>query len=138
MKNLTFATFIALTISISTTWAHEGHDHDAPKKMQAPKGGVVKSLEETHVEVVSKGKDLKIYFYDSEMKPKEAQGLKVAAKAEIPRTKKTEDITFKASGNSLEGSYDAKGTHRYTLILNIADPATGHSDILKFTIEPRK
>ncbi|WP_415063054.1 hypothetical protein [Bdellovibrio sp.] len=138
MKNLTFATIIALTMTFSTTWAHEGHDHDAPKTIQAPKGGVLKGTESFNVEVVSKGKDLKVYFYDLEMKPKDIQNYKIDAKIELPRNKKTDTMTFKASSNFLEGSYDAKGAHRYTLILDVLAPEAGHPDTLKFTIEPRK
>lgn len=129
---------LALVFTASQGFAHEGHDHDAPKAITAPKGGVIKSLEETNVEVVSKGNDLKVYLYDKELKPQDVGPFTVSAKAEMPRTKKTEDIVLKPMGNFFEATFDAKGIHRYTLLLSVKDPKTGHDDKLKFTIEPRK
>jgi hypothetical protein len=135
---------ILLAMSGSLVAAHEGHDHDAPKNITAPKLGVMKSLEETYVEVVSKGKELQVYLYDKErkpndkeLKPKSVTGFVVSAKAKMPRTKKQEDIPLTAKETSFEGSFDAKGSHRYTLILSIKDPKTGHDDKLNFTIEPK-
>lgn len=142
-KRLIFLTAVLLPLplflfSIAIAFGHEGHDHDTPRMIQAPKGGVIKSLEETHVEVVSKGKDVRIYFYDKELKPRPAAEFKVSAVAELPRTKKTEVVKLTAKENFFEGSYDAKGIHRYTLIVTIVDPKTGHPDQLSFTIEPRR
>jgi hypothetical protein len=133
----TLLTMIALTAPV-LAWAHEGHDHNAPSQTQAPKGGVMKSLERTHVEVVSKGKDVKIYLYDKELKPQDAATYKVSATAELPRTKKAEAVPLTAKANFFEGSFDAKGAHRYTLKLAITDPKTKHDDRMEFTIEPRK
>jgi hypothetical protein len=130
-------TLIAALFAL-TAFSHEGHDHDAPTTIQAPKGGVVKALDEARVEAVSKGKDIKIYLYDKDMKPKSTKGFTLKATAELPRTKKTEEVKLTAKESSFEGSYDAKGMHRYTLKLEVTDPGTGHSDQLSFTIEPRK
>lgn len=131
------AVSVVLALGGNLVLAHEGHDHDAPKKILAPKGGVMKSLEETHVEVVSKGKNIQIFLYDYEMKAKPVTGFVVSAKAEMPRTKKQEEIVLTAKESSYEASYDAKGSHRYTLMLAIKDPKTGHDDKLNFTIEPK-
>jgi len=134
-------TFVFVTIGFiaaERAFAHGGDDHDAPITMNAPKGGVVKGLEETNVEVVSKGKELTIYLYDKGMKPKSVSGFTVTAKAELPRSKKQDEIKLTAKENSYSASYDAKGLHRYTLLVAIKDPATGHDDRLKFTIEPKK
>lgn len=137
--------FALLTLAIifaeSQGFAHEGHDHDAPVAVKALKGGIVKSLEETNVEVVSKGNKIEIYLFkksESEPKPLDVAPFTLSAKAEMPRTKKTEDIVLKPMGNFFEATFDAKGTHRYTLLLSVKDPKTGHDDKLKFTIEPRK
>lgn len=127
----------ALIISTSAV-AHEGHDHDAPTTLKAPKGGIIKALDESRVEVVSKGKELKIFVYDKEMKPALASEFKLIAKAELPRTKKIEDIKLVAKENFFEGTYDAKGAHRYTLKLEVKDSKMNHTDHLTFTIEPRK
>jgi hypothetical protein len=140
-----FTQFALLTLTLiftaSQSFAHEGHGHDAPKSVKSNKGGVVKSLEETNIEVVSKGNKIEIYLFnknETESKPLDVTPFKVSAKAEMPRTKKTEAIVLKPMGNFFEATFDAKGTHRYTLLLSVKDPKTGHDDKLKFTIEPRK
>ncbi|WP_374029099.1 hypothetical protein [Bdellovibrio bacteriovorus] len=131
--SLIAASFFALPVS-----AHEGHDHDGPAMVQAPKGGVIKSLEEVHVEVVSKGKDIKVYLYNKDLKPADASQFKIKLKAELPRSKKTEELTYKTEAHHLEASFDAKGAHRYNLIVLITDAKQGHEDKLTFTVEPRK
>jgi len=135
-KNL----LLTLMLSLTTTAAlgHEGHDHDAPTTLEAPKGGTIKALELTLVEVVSKGKDLKIYLYDKAMKPQAVAAYAVKATAQPPRGKNSEEVKLAAKGTWFEGSYDAKGLHRYTLVVAIKDPKTGHDDKLNFTVEPRK
>lgn len=137
MKHILFVA--ALLLSVNSAYAHEGHDHDAPGAVEAPKGGTIKSTESFHVEVVAKGSDLKIYLYSSDLKPADASGFNVKLSATLPRAKKAESLTFKAAGNVLEANFDAKGAHRYTLIVNIGRTgAHGHDDKLSFTIEPRK
>ncbi len=121
-----------------TSFAHEGHDHDAPTALKAPKGGVIKALDEARVEVVYKGKNVKVYVYDQEGKPASASRFKIDAKAMMPRGKKEDVIALAAKENFFEAEYDAKGIHRYTLKLNVTDSKTGRTDPLTFTIEPRK
>lgn len=134
-----FKTFtIGLLLISSFAQSHGGHDHDAPSKVAAPKGGTIRELENTYVEVVSKQKSIKIYLYDKELKPKSTQGFKVELKAEIPRTKKMEPIESQISDLFIEANYDAKKLHRYTLHIQITDPTTGHNDQLKYTLEPRR
>jgi hypothetical protein len=128
---------LVLLLSLKS-YAHGGEDHDAPIKQKAPKGGIIKSLENTFIEVVSRGQDIKIYLYDKSLKPKSVNGFTVSALAEMPRTKKQEQLSLKANENFYEIFYDAKNLHRYTLLLSIKDPSTGHDDKLKFTIEPKK
>lgn len=138
MKKLIPALLVLLAMTVRTAQAHEGHDHDGPTTLQAPKGGVIKALEETRVEVTSKGKQLKIYLYDKNLKPQPISGFKVTAQAQLPRSKKVEDLRLLPKENHFEAEYDAKGLHRYTLLLSVDDPKTGHKDQLSFTIEPRK
>ncbi len=130
-------TFFILIIGPASQ-AHEGHDHEGPISIPAPKGGIIKSLEGTSVEVVSRGKEIKMYLYDKETKPQSTSGFLVAAKVELPRTKKQEAITLTAKDTFYEATYDAKGLHRYTLLISIKDLKTGHDDKLSFTIEPKK
>jgi len=118
--------------------AHEGHDHDAPVTIKAPKGGMIKALDIALVEVVSKGKDIKVYVYDQELKPRPAATFTIVAKAEMPRTKKVEPVSLVDKGEWFEGSFDAKGVHRYTLRLAVTDQKTGRTDPISFIIEPRK
>lgn len=139
MKNIFTSLLVlsALTFS-AVSFAHEDHDHDGPAAVQAPKGGVIKSLEDVHVEVIVKGKDVKIYLYDEALKSVDVANYKVTAMAELPRSKKAEPVTLKAQGKYFEATYDAKGSHRYTLVLTVADPKHKHDDKLNFTIEPKR
>lgn len=115
-----------------------GHNHDAPGLVQAPKGGLIKSLDSIHVEVVNKGKDVQIHFYGKDMNQVDAEGIKVFAEVELPRVKSREKVTLKPSGQSLEYIYDAKKSHRYTLYLTVTDPQEKHATTLSYTIEPKK
>lgn len=137
MKNIFAITLLAISLTFTTLGqAHEGHDE--PASVQAPKGGVIKGIEDAYIEVVVKGKDVKIYMYDKNLKPADVSGFKVSAVAELPRGKKAEPVTLKAQGTSFEASFDSKGAHRYTLVLTVADPKHGHDDKLNFTIEPKR
>lgn len=133
--------FLILFSVFPFAFAHEGHDHDAPAVAQAVKGGIVKELEKTRIEVVNQGKALKIYLFDREAEastPLKVQGYKVSAKAEHPRTKKQEEVVLKPMDTFFEAQYDVKGLHRYTLLLTVVDPRTGHNDKVSFVIEPGK
>ena len=142
MKNvLRLVTIMGAVVAASFTapvTAHEGHDHDAPTTIKAPKGGIIKALDESRVEVVAKGKNIKIYLYDKTMKPAPASDFKIAAKAELPRTKKVDEIKLEPKDNFFEGNYDAKGAHRYTLKLDVNHSKINETVALNFTIEPRK
>lgn len=138
MKKLMIMAAFATALWSLNSMAHEGHNHDAPTTLKAPKGGVIKALDESRVEVVSKGKDLKIYVYDKEMNPTKASDYKVVAYAELPRSKKEESLSLAPKDTYFEGSYDAKGSHRYTLKLAVTDSKTHRTDNLTFTVEPRK
>lgn len=139
MKTITqLLTACALTLTVFTASAHEGHDHDAPKGLVAPKGGQIKAIELTLIEVVTSGKNLKIYLYDKELKPQNAALYNVKAEAEKPRVKKRESVTLSVKDGIVEATYDAKGVHRYTLHITLKDPKESHTDTIKFTIEPKK
>ena len=136
MKHL--ITILISTLFAANVFAHEGHDHDAPASVKPVKGGIVRSLEELNVEVVTKGKDVTIYMFDHDMKPRKTEGLKVSAEAELPRKKGKSVLVLKDNGDHYTTVYDAKNAHRYDLKLKIFDPKVGHDDDLKFTIEPRR
>jgi hypothetical protein len=117
---------------------HHGHNHDAPGLVQAPKGGLIKSLDSIHVEVVNKGKNIQIHFYDHAMKQVDAKGIVTLAEVALPRSKGKEKITLIPNGQSLEYTYDAKKAHRYTLHLLVTDPTEKQPTNLTFTVEPKK
>ncbi|MEY4632226.1 MAG: hypothetical protein RIQ81_2346 [Pseudomonadota bacterium] len=129
---------LTLSVFASPTRAHNGVDHDAPTTVKAPKGGIIKSLDDSKVEVVSKGSSIKIYVYGNDLKPIPATTLKIDATAVMPRSKKSEVVSLSMAENMFEGSYDAKGAHRYTLRLSVTELKSNRTEILTFTIEPRK
>ena len=134
--NIILAIGIALTGL--NTMAHEGHDHDAPVSVQAPKGGIIRKLETHFVEVVAKDKDIKIYLYTQDLKAVEPKGFKVFIKAQLPRKKTQESLTLKTENGIMSTTFDAKGAHRYTLLVSVTEPNDPHQNTLKFNIEPKK
>lgn len=69
MNFLKVSNFVALILSVvvgSTVLAGEGHDHDhdhgSTSMMAAQKGGVVKAYDQGFLEMVVKGKNVKVYF----------------------------------------------------------------------------
>lgn len=133
MKKLV-AIFI-LTLGINV-YAHEGHEHEV-KGVTAPKGGFIKAVHENFAEVVVKGKELKIYIYDKDLKALDLQNIKVTAEAAIPRSNKKENLTLKITGNLIESTFDAKNSHRYVLTINLKMPDEKEADQVKFNIEPK-
>lgn len=138
MKNFIIAILLVGVLGELKAFAHNGHDHDAPTTIRAPKGGLIKALDEARVEVVPKGKNIKIHVYDTEMKSAPTSRFKVTAEARLPRAKKVEVLALKENETFFEGNYDAKGAHRVILKLAVTDSKTGRTDILTFNIEPRK
>ncbi len=139
MNSLLQKTILMLSALIgltSNTFAHDGHDHNAPAKAKAHNKGLIKGNEKYFFEVVVKGNDIKIFTYANPQAVIKAADVKLSAKVELPR-KKTEALSLSVapSGDHYAASFDAKGAHRYTLLLSIDD---GHGDVLKYTIEPKK
>ena len=137
-KTLTTLLALALTLTGTNLMAHEGHDHDAPVSVQAPKGGIIRKLETHFVEVVAKDKDIKIYLYAADLKPVEPKGFKVFVKAQLPKKKTQESLSLKTENGLLQATFDAKGAHRYTLLVSVTEPNDPHSNTVKFNIEPKK
>lgn len=133
-----------LTLSLlaaSLSFAHEGHDHESASANRPMKGGLVQRIEEAHVEVLSRGKNIKIYLLD--LKSEKPVSLNFAdftlsAKAELPRGKGSEALTLETKDGYLETNFDANGVHRFNLILSLVHKPTKHSDTLTFVIEPKK
>lgn len=130
-KFLVTAAFIFTSLH---AFAHEGHDH-GPGQVQAPKGGIIRSLETVHLELLTKGNQISIYAYDKDLKEAAVKSFPVSATVTLPK-KKPQKIDLVEKGNHWESEFDAKGAHRYTLTLAIKQG--GHHDQVKFTVEPKK
>lgn len=135
-----FKIILALVFTLTglSLMAHNGHDHDAPVSLQAPKGGLIRKLEAHFIEVVAKGNDIKIYLYSKDLKAVEPKGFKVFAKAQLPKKKTQESLSLKTEDGVMSTIFDAKGAHRFTLLLTITEPNDSHQNTLKFNIEPKK
>lgn len=131
MKQLILAFILTLSV---TSFAHEGHDHGSGQ-VQPQKGGVVKSLETVHLEMVNLGKEIRIYVYDKDVKPQPTKNYPLTAKVQLPRQKQTQDLKLEVKDTYWTTQFDPKGAHRYDLILNIEQG--GHKDAVKFTVEPK-
>lgn len=123
----------AMLVSVFA-FAHEGHDH-GPGQVQAPKGGVIRSLETVHLELLTKGKTVSIYVYDMDLKPEQVSKFPASATVALPK-KKSEPLKLTEKGDHWEAEFDAKGAHRFTVELSIKQG--GHDDKVKFTVEPKK
>ncbi len=137
-----FILSLVLLLLPFTGAAHEGHDH-GPSKVPLQKGGVMRSLETVHLELVYKDKSVEIYPFETKLDPKTPGKLKpadvgrfpVSATVELPKTK-TQNVELKPTGDHWTAALDPKGAHRFTLTLAIKQG--GHSDQVKWTIEPKK
>lgn len=141
LSHLSLLSFILSFMTATFSFSHSGHEHDAPKVIRARKGGVIKrvdSLEGINIETVVKGKLIKIYVYDSAMIPITPGDYLINASASAPRSAKTVGIQLELKGEHLEGIYDAKGAHRYSLKLDINHVKNKKYGSAIFTIEPRK
>jgi hypothetical protein len=126
--------FVLSLVLATGARAHEGHDH-GPSAVQAPKGGVIRSLETVHLELITKGKVVQIYAYDPGLKPTEVSQFPVSATVTLPK-KQPAPLKLVPSGDHWTAEFDAKGAHRYTLEVSIKQG--GHDDKVKYTVEPRK
>jgi hypothetical protein len=133
----TLAFSLALLTSssfVGSAVAHEGHDH-GPAQVQAPKGGIIRSLETVHLELLNRGKTISVYIYDLNLKPEDVKKFPVSATVALPK-KKAQPLPLVEKGDHWEAEFDAKGAHRYNFELSIKQG--GHNDKLNFTVEPKK
>lgn len=127
--------FLSVTLALGApALAHEGHDH-GPSSAQAPKGGVIRSLETVHLELLTKGKSISLYAYDTDLKPADVTKFPVSATVTLPK-KKPELLKLTPKGDHWAAEFDAKGAHRYALEISISQG--GHDDKVKYTVEPKK
>ena len=126
--------FCLLFLFSINAFAHEGHDH-GPGSVEAPKGGVVRSLETVNLELVAVGKTIKIYTYEKDLKPAMVAKFPASLAMALPK-KKMESLAIADKGDHWEASFDAKGAHRITFELAIKQG--GHDDKVKWVVEPKK
>lgn len=125
---------IAFSVAFSLTcFAHEGHGH-GPSTFQPQKGGVIRSLETVHLEMLQQGKTVKVYIFDKTGNPADTKKYPVSATATIPK-KKAIELTLTPKKDHWEFAFDAKGAHRYLFELKIKQG--GHNDKVKWNIEPK-
>lgn len=127
---------IALSLVMLTSvsaLAGADHDHGAPT-FQAPKGGVLKSTDTTHFELVKNQNVVSIYAYNKEGKNLPTKGFKLNADLELPR-KKSSSIVLTDKTTHWETTVDTQGAHRFTLKINIDDGK--EKDDVKFTVESK-
>ncbi len=125
--------FASLLTFSTSSFSHEG-EH-GPSAVQAPKGGVMRSLETVHLEMLTKGQSVQIYLYDANLKPADVSKYPITATVTLPK-KKSEPLKLESKGDHWLANFDAKGAHRYSLELNIVQG--GHNDKINFTVEPKK
>jgi len=127
-----------VTFSFSLIFAHEGHNHDAPKTLLPLKGGIIKTFstegkdgkkdQNCFVEVVKSKNDLKIYFFDANQKNVNAKDfeLNVTAQAFSRNTSKNNDngtaLTLSDKKNFYLTSFDKKNAHKFDLVLKFTGP----------------
>lgn len=138
-KIMTSILFCIGLIAGAEVLAHEdhGHDHGKSSMMPAQKGGVVKAYDEGFLELVVKGKNIKVYFYNSDFSAKDLKKVKLQAKAIFPRKKGEEVLNGKVLDNVFELDYENKNHHRYELQMKVEEQGHDHPDTLKFTIEKK-
>lgn len=124
----------ALLLNISAL-AHEGHDHEVPGNVQAPRGGMIKTGHEKYIESVVKPGLVEIYVYDHDLKPLDVKTLtEFSADILYPRAKKAETAKLEVENEHWVVRLGDKKVHRLTL--NIHD-AKGKEKTI-FVIEPKR
>ena len=121
--------------------AHEDHAH-GPANVPLQKGGILRSLETVHLELVYKNKMVKIYPFNVQVDPKMPGHLSsmrtnqfpVSATVELPK-RKAIPLSLKDEGDHWTAQFDPQNAHRFTVFLFIKQG--GHDDKVKWTIEPK-
>lgn len=111
------------------------HDDHGPSPVQAPKGGIIRSLETIHLELLTEDKLTQIYVYDHHLKPSQTKLYPVSATVTLPK-KKAVPLKLTDAGDHWIGHIDAQKAHRYTLELAIKQG--GHNDKVTWVVEPKK
>jgi hypothetical protein len=131
MKFFLAVTLIAMASPLAM--AHEGHDK-SPGMVAAPHGGIIKAAGSIYLELVSNKDGVKIYPVDHDMKAVAVTVIQLDGKVLFPKKIKPEAVQFTTEGDAFTAKINAKGSHRYTLNLDVT--ANGKKESLKFNVEP--
>ncbi len=130
MKRLLIATM--LYFSFTPLIAGDGHNHEAAVEA-APHGGTLRNAGENKAEIVVNGDNLKLYFYDKELKPLKIEAKEIKGDVQFPKEKK-KPITFRKSGDFYETTVKGIGkVHRYDMHVNLE--AAGKKILVDFGID---
>lgn len=129
-----FAVTLALVLSHTAAFAHEGHDK-TPGAIAAPHGGTVQGTSQLYLELVPSADGVKIYPMDHDGKPVAISDVKLEGTATFPKKSKADLVKFAPEGDAFVSKVAAKGAHRYTLNLNVE--YKGKKEKAKFTVEPQ-
>ena len=140
MKEVLVAAILAFTLGAGVqSWAHEGHN--APGSVQAQHGGTVKATKSFYIELVQEGNTLKLYPMGHDFKPVPLKEVQIEATAQLPKAKAKTSVKFSehavddATQSHYMGSFDAKGAHRYTLV--VTAQYRGKKEAVTFQVEPK-
>jgi hypothetical protein len=128
-----FAAICGLLLPLASP-AHEG-EHSAPSSAAAQKGGVVRSTENVHLELVRSGKAIQIYAFDLDLKPLDPKNLPTILTVTLPK-KKVQSINPNLQADHWAFDFDAKGAHRFTITMKVTHEKETHK--VSWTIEPGK
>lgn len=119
----------------SLSSAHEGHDkvpNAQIAKMSPP--GIVKTTSELFIEVQEINGKIRILIYDHDKKDIPPNELALTGVVKYPRKHPVQKVGFSTVDSFFETKIDSKGSHRYTLELEVI--FRGKKIPLSFNIEP--
>lgn len=123
---------------ITTSYQARGHGVHDSGHASPQKGGILRSLESIHLELVTIDDEIKIFIYDKsdQLKPLDPKKYPASAEVVLPRKKGSEKLDLKQESDHWSAKYKAKDTHRYDLKFHIEQ--AGHKDTVTYTIEPKR
>ena len=126
---------ILATFTLQWSFAHGVHDSGEVKPQ---KGGILKSLETIHVELVQLDNELRVYVFDKSKDPKIIPTGKhpVSAIIKLPKNKKKEKIKLIDKKKYWSYTYTKQGLRPYKFVFSIEQG--GHKDNLAFTVKPKR
>ncbi len=127
---------ISITLLITTTtYSHEGHNK-TPGSISAPHGGKIKGTSQLYIELVSDSNGIKLYPMDHDLKSISPKEIKIKGTITFPKNKNKIPLSINPLELYFESKVDSKGSHRYTVELNII--YKGKTENINFNVEPQE